>query len=94
MCVCVLKQQLLRLSEARSNEPAAQRGRPVCAPDVRPEGDRLAPLGELVRGLQHLHQEGVNGCVPNQFEEEEVLQAFQTDGAQRWEPQEELCKPR
>lgn len=92
MCLCaagVFKQQLLRLSEARSNV-----GRPVCTPDVRPEGDMLAPLGELVRGLQHLHQEGVNGCVPNQFEEEEVLQAFQTDGAQRWEPQEELCKPR
>lgn len=78
--------------EATSQRPNV--GRPVWAPDVRPEGDRLAPLGELVRGLQHLHQEGVNGCVPNQFEEEEVLQAFQTDGAQRWEPQEELCKPR
>lgn len=69
-------------------------GRCVCPPDVRPQGDMPAPLGELVRGLQHLHQEGVNGCVPNQFEEEQVLQAFQADGAQRWEPQEELCKPR
>ena len=69
------------------------RGR-VCPSAVRPEGDTLAPLGELVRGLQHLHQEGVNGRVTNQFEEEQVLQALQTNGAQRREPQQELCKPR
>lgn len=53
----------------------------------------LASLGDLVRGLQHLHQEGVNGRVPNQFEEEQVLQAFQANGAQRRQPEEQLCKP-
>jgi len=54
---------------------------------------KVTPLGELVRSLQHLHQEGVNGRVTNQFEEEQMLQALQTDGAQCWESQEELCKP-
>lgn len=57
-------------------------------------GPNLAPLGELVRRFKHLHQEGVDGRVTNQFKEEQVLQALQTNGAQCWEPQKELCKPR
>lgn len=39
-------------------------------------GPNLAPLGELVRRLEHLHQEGVDGRVTNQFKEEQVLQAL------------------
>lgn len=46
-----------------------------------------------MRRLEHLHQEGVDGRVSDQFKEEQVLQALQTDGAQCWEPQEELRKP-
>ena len=42
-------------------------------------GPNLAPLGELVWRLEHLHQEGVNGRVANQFKEEQVLQALQTN---------------
>ncbi|TNN57127.1 hypothetical protein EYF80_032712 [Liparis tanakae] len=49
--------------------------------------------GELVGGLQHLHQEGVNGRVSDELEEEQVLQALQTNGAQRRQPEEELSKP-
>lgn len=51
------------------------------------------PLGELVRSFKHLHQEGVDGRVADQFEEEQVLQALQADGAQCWKPEEELCEP-
>lgn len=54
---------------------------------------QLVPLGELMRRFQHFHQEGVDGRVPNQFEEEQVLQALQTNGAQCWEPKEELREP-
>lgn len=49
--------------------------------------------GDLQWGLQHLHEEGVDGGVPNELEEEEVLQAFQADGAQSWETQQQLGKP-
>ncbi|KAF3834200.1 hypothetical protein F7725_025404 [Dissostichus mawsoni] len=56
-------------------------------------GPNLAPLGELVRRLQHLHQEGVDRRVADQFKEEQVLQALQTNGAQCREPEEELRKP-
>lgn len=52
-----------------------------------------APLSQLVRRLQHLHQEGVDGRVADQFKEEQMLQALQTDGAQCWESEEELSKP-
>lgn len=50
-------------------------------------------LGELVRRFKHLHQEGVDGRVADQFEEEQVLQALQADGAQCWKPEEELGEP-
>lgn len=49
--------------------------------------------GDLQRGLQHLHEEGVNGRVPDELEEEKVLQALQADGAQGWEAQQQLGKP-
>ena len=51
------------------------------------------PLGQLVGSLQHLHQEGVDGCVTNQLEEEQVFQTLQANGAQRWQSEEELGKP-
>ena len=40
-------------------------------------------LCHLMRCFQHLHEEGVDGRVPDQLEEEEVLQALEADGAQR-----------
>lgn len=49
--------------------------------------------GDLQWGLQHLHEEGVNGCVPDELEEEEVLQALQADRTQGWEAQQQLGKP-
>lgn len=55
---------------------------------------RLRPgSGDLQRGLQHLHEEGVDGCVPDELEEEQVLQALQADGAQGWEAEQQLGKP-
>lgn len=41
------------------------------------------PLCHLMRGLQHLHEEGVDGRVADQLEEEQVLEALEADGAQR-----------
>lgn len=38
------------------------------------------PSSDLQGCLQHLHEEGVDGGVPDQLEEEEVLQALQPDG--------------
>lgn len=46
-----------------------------------------------MRRFKHLHQEGVDGRVTDQFEEEQVLQALEADGAQCWQPEEELGKP-
>lgn len=56
-------------------------------------GPGQASLSELVGSLQHLHQEGVDGGVTNQLKEEQVLQTLQTNGAQRWQSEEELSKP-
>lgn len=57
-------------------------------------GQREArPSSDLQGCLQHLHEEGVNGGVPDQFKEEEVLQALQPDGPQRRQAQEEFGKP-
>lgn len=36
---------------------------------------------QLVRSLQHLHEEGVDGGVSDELEEEEVFQALEADGA-------------
>ena len=56
-------------------------------------GPGPAGLSHLVRGLQHLHEEGVDGRVPDELEEEEVLQALQADRTQGWEAQQQLGKP-
>lgn len=47
----------------------------------------------MVGGFQHLHEEGVDGRVPDELEEEQVLQALQADGAQGWEAEQQLGKP-
>lgn len=46
-----------------------------------------------MRGLQHLHEEGVDGRVPDELEEEEVLQALEADGAQGGQAQQQLGEP-
>lgn len=48
--------------------------------------------GDLEWGLEHLHEKGVDGRVPDQLEEEEVLEAFQPNGSQRRQPEEEFGK--
>ena len=35
----------------------------------------------LCRRFQHFEKEGFNGCISNEFKKEEVLEAFETDGA-------------
>ena len=50
-------------------------------------------LSHLVRGLQHLHEEGVDGRVPDELEEEEVLQALEADGAKGGQAQQQLGEP-
>lgn len=52
-----------------------------------------AGLGHLVRRLQHLHEEGVNGRVPNELEEEEMFQALEPDGAQSRQAEQQLGEP-
>lgn len=66
-----------------------QRGRRLC----RDRGEARPSSSDLQGRLQHLHEEGVNGGVADQLEEEEVLQALQPDGPQRWQAQEEFGKP-
>lgn len=87
---------MLQLSEAQhgGNQRPDSGGR-VDNPGVRRilTGLNGAPLSQLVRRLQHLHQKRVDGRVTNQFEEEQMLQALKADGAQCWESEEELCKP-
>lgn len=48
---------------------------------------------DLMRRLQHLHQEGVNGRVADELEKEEMLQTFEADGAQGRQAQQQLGKP-
>lgn len=38
-------------------------------------------LLSLCRRFQHFEQEGFNGCVSDEFEKEEMLEAFEADGA-------------
>lgn len=66
-----------------------QRGRRLCGD----RGEARPSSSDLQGRLQHLHEEGVNGGVADQLEEEEVLQALQPDGPQRWQAQEEFGKP-
>lgn len=51
-------------------------------------------LSHLVWRFQHLHQEGVDGRVPYEFEEEEMLQALQADGPEGREAKQQLGEPR
>lgn len=48
---------------------------------------------DLMRRLQHLHQEGVDGRVPDELEKEQMLQTFEADGAQGGQAQQQLGKP-
>jgi len=45
------------------------------------------------RGLQHLHQECVDGRVSDQLEEEEVFKALEANGAQGGQAKQQLGKP-
>lgn len=71
----------VRTSATEGAEPVErlEEGRPGDA-DPRcasgPQCPLSPPLGELVRRFKHLHQEGVDGRVADQFEEEQVLQAL------------------
>lgn len=44
-------------------------------------------------GLQHFHEESVDGCVPDELEEEQVLQALEPNGSQCRQPEQQLGKP-
>lgn len=59
----------------------------------RAAGPAQRPLSHLVWRFQHLHQEGVDGGVSDQLEEEEVLQALQADRPQGGQAQQQLGKP-
>ena len=48
---------------------------------------------DLMWSLQHLHQEGVDRCVPDQLEEEQMLQTLEADGAQGGQAEQQLGKP-
>lgn len=48
---------------------------------------------DLMRSLQHLHEESVDGRVADQLEEEQVLQTLEADGAQGGQAQQQLRKP-
>lgn len=84
---CVKKPACKNQQVLQLNAPAIRHsGSCVSNPGVRriPTGPKMDILGELMRCLKHLHQEGVNGRVANQFKEEKVLQTLETDGAQCW----------
>lgn len=48
---------------------------------------------DLMRSLQHLHQEGVDGRIPDQLEEEQMLKTLEADGAQGRQAEQQLGKP-
>lgn len=48
---------------------------------------------DLMRRLQHLHQEGVDRRVPDQLEEEQMLQALEANGAQGRKTKKKFGKP-
>lgn len=48
---------------------------------------------DLMRRLQHLHQESVDRRVADQLEEEQMLQALEADGAQGGQAEQQLGKP-
>lgn len=43
--------------------------------------------------LEHLHEEGINGGVADELEEEQVFQTLEADGAEGRETQQQLGKP-
>lgn len=47
----------------------------------------------LMRRFQHFHEEGVDGGIADQFEEEEMLQTLQSDGAQGGQTEQQFGKP-
>ena len=59
---------------------------------IQGEGGGLLSC-DLMRCLQHLHQESVDRCVPDQLEEEQVLQAFEANGAQGRQAEQQFGKP-
>lgn len=60
---------------------------------VYTKGRGKLPSCDLMWSLQHLHQEGVDRCVSNQLEEEQMLQTLEADGAQCRQPQQQFSKP-
>ncbi len=48
---------------------------------------------DLMWRFQHLHEESVYRCVSDEFEEEQMLQALQSYGAQSGQTEEQLGKP-
>lgn len=60
---------------------------------VQGKGAALLVSCDLMRRLQHLHEESVDGCVPNQFEEEQMLQTLEADGPQGGQAEQQLGKP-
>lgn len=50
-------------------------------------------LRHLMGGLQHFHEEGVDGRVPNELEEKQVFETLEADGSERGQSQQQLRKP-
>ena len=75
----------------RDEQLAARRGGQAGGAGGR-EG-RAAGLSHLVWSFQHLHEEGVDGRVPDEFEEKKVFQALEADGAQSRKAQQQLGEP-
>lgn len=48
---------------------------------------------DLMWSLKHLHQEGVDRRIPDQLEEEQMLQALEADGAQGGQAEQQFGKP-
>lgn len=66
----------------------------ICGgPSIQTRRVGAGGLGHLVGCLQHLHEEGVNGRVPDELEEEQVLQALEANGAQGRQAQQQLGEP-
>ena len=80
-------------SAAAGHAPRARRATPPGPAGRGRGGPGTAGLSHLVRGLQHLHEEGVDGRVPDELEEEEVLQALEANGAQSGQAQQQLGEP-
>lgn len=60
---------------------------------VQGKGAALLVSCDLMRRLQHLHEEGVDGRVSDQLEEEQMLQTLEADGSQGGQAEQQLSKP-